>query len=148
MRQGSIHSNPVLQSTKITSVGTGFYKHRNTKKDWHQTRPPDKDNSRCRNASNRQKKTIMLQSEIQDLRNGNLELPLLNKCNAGLRPIFTQNWMYLKENPGPRAFLKGKRNSKSPIPAICELTFLSHMSIATEVFSDNKIVMTFDLIAA
>ena len=77
----------------------------NQKKDWHQTRPPDTTKPRYKEVMKSQKKTNFLRSQGKhDLRDSNIGLPPLNNYNSGLRPIFNQNWMYHKENPGPRAF--------------------------------------------
>ena len=104
-RHKSKQHNPVLKSDDKYGKTASIRNKVHQKKDWHQTRPPDTTNPRCKEIMKSQKKTNTLRPEGKyDLRDSNIGLPPLNNYNSGLRPIFTQNWMYHKENPGPRAF--------------------------------------------
>ena len=107
LRQGSVHPNPVLQSTKITSAGTDFYQYRKKKQNkWHQPRPPDNkiEKSNRLSAQRRNINDHLLLTENKDLKIDQLWKPPWNRCNSRSRSNINQNWMYHKENPGPRVF--------------------------------------------
>ena len=107
LRQGCVHSNPVLQSTKITSAGTDFYQYRKKKQNkWHQPRPPDNkiEKSNRLSAQRRNINDHLLLTENKDLKIDQLWKPPLTRLNSRSRSKTSRHYMYIKENPGPRSF--------------------------------------------
>ena len=106
LRHKSKQHNPVLKSDDKYGNIASICNKLDQKKDLHQPRPPDNEIEKS-NRLSAQRHNIndhLLLTENKDLKIDQLWKPPWNRCNSRSRSNINQNWMYHKENPGPRAF--------------------------------------------